>query len=160
MPMSSGEFGDNPYAPPSDAIENTPLPQPRLRSPWLFCLCCLQLVVLAAGIGLEAYQHESIMYSGPVYLLVGLATALLARRKQQQLEMIIGTSAILLVSIVFLLIVINEWSPQESDFPNTIIILAYTVITAPALLVAIVRQQKRVVVDGVQAAEARIEAEG
>lgn len=140
IPMLSGHPLSNPYAPPVAATGNQPLLRPRLRSPWLFGLCCLQLIVLAAGVALETYSHETILGSGPAYLLVGLATTLLAHRKRQPLETLIGASAILLVVGVFLRILLNEWGPQESDAPNTLVILAYTAIVVPASLVALVRQ--------------------
>jgi hypothetical protein len=140
MPMLSEDPGPNPYAPPSPAVENQPLPQLQRRSPWLFGFCCLQLIVLAGGIALDAYKHETVLGSGPAYLLVGLVTALLARHQRQPLEMLLGMSAILLVVGVFLRIVINEWGPEESNGPNTLVILAYATAAVPALLVAMVRK--------------------
>ncbi len=140
MPMPSGDPDPNPYAPPSPEIVNRPLPQPRARSKWLFVLCCLQLSVLVGGVVLEAYEHKTIVGSGPVYLIVGLVITWLAARKQQLLEIAVGGSAILLVIGVFLRIVFNDWGPTESDGPNTRVILAYTVWACPALLVAVVRQ--------------------
>lgn len=153
MPMLSGDPGLNPYAPPSPAVVNRPLPQLQRRSPWLFGLCCLQLSVLAGGIALEAYKHETVLGSGPAYLLAGLGTAILARHKRQPLEILLGVSAILLVVGVFLRIVINEWGPEESNAPNTLVILAYAAFAVPALLVAMVRQWQRMVTGEVPIAD-------
>jgi len=128
--------------PPPAVSENVLIREGQVRNGSLIRLCCLQVVVIVVAFAFNAHEHESIVGSGPIFSLVGLAIAFVAFRNHALLEMAIGLSAPLLSLSVFFLIHYNQWSPTQSDRPNTIIITVYALVAVPTLLFAIVQQLK------------------
>jgi hypothetical protein len=79
----------------------------------------------------EAYEHESIALSGPVFSLVGLVTFVLAFRNRDRPAMIFGGSAVLFSLLIVLLINVNSWGPARGDLPITIMSWTYALSAGP-----------------------------
>ena len=137
---STGDLLINPYTPPPAVSENVLIREGQVRNRWLIRLCSLQVVVIVVALGFNAHQHRSIVGSGPIFSLVGLAIAYVAYRSHALLEMVIGLSAPLLSLLICILINYYQWSPSQGERPNTLIMTAYALVAVPALLFAIVRQ--------------------
>jgi hypothetical protein len=129
----------NPYEPPATERSISPTAVER-KNLWLTSLCSLQILVMAIGLGLEAYDHHTIVGSGPVFAVVGMVIAGISRRKDRHLEFFAGVSAPLLTAFIVFLININGWSPTTGDKPITVIVSLYSAVFVPILAAAIVRQ--------------------
>lgn len=130
----------NPYEPPATE-RSTSRVAVEPQNLWLTSLCSLQILVMATALWLEAYEHETIVGSGPVFSVVGMAIAGISRRKDRHLEFFAGVSAPLLTAFIVFLININGWSPATGDKPITVIISLYSAVFMPILASAIVRQR-------------------
>lgn len=121
----------NPYA-PSAIISESPPREPRLgRSGWLRALLVLQGLVIIVSLAVEAYEHESIVGSGPVFSLVGLTIAVVAFRNQQPYAMAYGLSAAAFALLIVFLINYNHWGPPQGDRPITILAYCYASVALP-----------------------------
>lgn len=95
---------------------------------------------MCVALALEAYEHETIVGSGPVFAGVGSIIAAISRRKNRELEFYAGISAPVLVAFVVFLINYNDWTPVTGNSLITIIMSLYASIAIPAFICAIVRQ--------------------
>lgn len=129
LPADSDHF--NPYAAPS-AVFGTPvdLATP-VRMPWSHRLIVLQSFVIVISLAVEAYEHESIIGSGPIFSAVGLAIAICAFRQRDYIATLFGSSAIAFASLIVFLINYNSWGPPEGNQPITILSCAYAACALP-----------------------------
>ena len=87
--------------------------------------------MIVASLAVEAYEHESIIGSGPVLSLVGLAIAILAFRGRDHFAMVFGGSAIAFALLIVFLINYNSWSPSQGNQPITIMSFTYAACALP-----------------------------
>lgn len=122
----------NPYAPP----RSDPPPPPVRHWEWnrLRQICLVQLVVMIVGLSLELFHVETILGTGPVYLLVGVITLNIAYRESNPAGILFGLSAILLTVGLFAVINVYSLGPRDADRPVTIIIWGYAALAIPCLL--------------------------
>ena len=89
----------NPYAPPEVASSPITISGTLRQRLWLRRLCVLQMVVIVCSLAIEAYEHESIVGSGPVFAIVGLVISVFAYRQTDMLAFPFGISAIALAGV-------------------------------------------------------------
>jgi hypothetical protein len=125
----------NPYAPPHTAPTKPQNVQQNTgqTNPWFRRACIFQLIIIFAALGLEAIDVETIVATGPLYLLAGIFTSYRAYREANAMGLLIGFSAIFLTGLIFALINLNNWSPTVADRPVSIIIWSYSAIAVPLL---------------------------
>jgi hypothetical protein len=105
----------------------------------------LFLLTLLAGVWFEYYEIESIVASGPILALVGILICFLAYRERDRSGILLGSSAISLCVLVFLLIFLNRWSPEQATKPVTVVSWVYTAMASPfAVYLGCRRQQAEV----------------
>ncbi|MCO8122217.1 hypothetical protein NHH03_10745 [Stieleria sp. TO1_6] len=121
----------NPYATPATVSDAPLIDGARLRSPWLRRFVVLQAIVIVTSLAVEAYQHESIVGSGPLFSLVGLAIAVIAFRKRDYVAVLFGGSAIVFASLIVFLINYNSWGPPQGDYPITLLSYTYAAFALP-----------------------------
>jgi len=123
--------GRNPYAAPV-ALSDRPLTDaPWTRTPWLRRLVVLQAVVIITSLVAEAYKHESIITSGPIFSLVGLAIAIVGFRNSDYMATAFGGSAIAFALLIVFLINYNSWGPVQGDRPITLLAFGYAAFALP-----------------------------
>ena len=135
----------------STTVNNTeadlnPFRAPRVASapdsvsmPWSVAIAAvLLLLTIVIGLGVEAYEHETIIGSGPVLFLVGLALSIVAFRSGDILFSVIGVSAMLLCALVVFLINFFGWGPPQGDAPITMISWIYSAVVVPVIVWRIV----------------------
>ncbi len=121
----------NPYATPA-TVSDTPVDYPaKVRPPWLRRLIVLQAIVIVTSLAVEAYEHKSIIGSGPIFSLVGLAIAIVAFRNRDRHAMAFGGSGIAFSSLIVFLINYNSWAPAQGDRPITLLSFTYAVFALP-----------------------------
>ena len=100
-------------------------------------MCVIQALGIAIGVVVAAMEIESIIVSGPVLSLLGLAIALNWRRSRSLATLAYGLSPSLLSLLVFALINIMEWGPREATTPVMMLLLAYEILFVPLGLAAL-----------------------
>lgn len=121
----------NPYAAPASIPERL-LPDRRIRPGWLRGLIILQVLVIIASLVAEAFQHTSILFSGPVFSLVGGVIAVVALRSEDRPATMFGGSAIAFSFMIVFLINYNSWGPAQGDRPITALCLLYSAVVLPS----------------------------
>lgn len=130
--MLAAESDDlNPYAAPTTISDAAPICGEHVRTPWLRRFLMLQAIVIVTALAVEAYKHESIVGSGPIFSLVGLAIAIVAVRKRDYAAMIFGGSAIAFASLIVFLINYNSWGPPQGNRPITLLSFTYAAFALP-----------------------------
>ncbi|MFO1003238.1 MAG: hypothetical protein U0936_23130 [Planctomycetaceae bacterium] len=131
LPLPTDSYDFNPYAAPA-VVPDPPvdLTAP-VRMPWSHRLVVFQSFVIVISLAVEAYEHESIVGSGPIFSAVGLAIVICAVRQRDYTATLIGGSAIAFASLIVFLINYNSWGPPEGDQPITILSFAYAVCMLP-----------------------------
>ena len=94
-------------------------------------MLALQVVVILGALAVEAYKHETITVSGPVFAITGLCIAVIAYRQHDVSATYFGASAIAFTSLIVFLINFNGWIPAQGDRPITLLSLAYSAIALP-----------------------------
>jgi len=100
------------------------------------------MVVIVSSLAIEAYEHQSIVVSGLVFALVGLCISIVASRQHDTLAFVFGLSAIAFTGLIVFLINFNEWSPQQGDWPITILAFVYSLVALPLASLLIIRRSK------------------
>jgi hypothetical protein len=91
----------------------------------------VQAIVIVISLAFEAYIHESIVCSGPIFSLFGLVIAILAFRNGDHRAALFGCSAIVFTLLIVFLINYNSWGPPHGDLPITIMCLTYAAFALP-----------------------------
>lgn len=131
MTLAAESHDPNPYAAPATVSETPPIDGAPVRAPWLRRFVVLQAIVIVTSLAVEAYEHESIVGSGPIFSLVGLIIAIIAFRKRDPAAMIFGGSAIAFASLIVFLINYNSWGPPQGNRPITILSFTYAAFALP-----------------------------
>lgn len=129
--MAAESHDLNPYATPATVSDAPPIYGAPVRTLWLRRLVVLQAIVIVTSLAVEAYKHESIVGSGPIFSLVGLAIAVVAFRKRDHAAMIFGGSAIAFASLIVFLINYNSWGPPQGNRPITLLAFTYAAFALP-----------------------------
>ena len=138
----------NPYQAPI----SLPAPEQHDASPsaghvWLNSCVFLQMLVVVVGLALAHWDIHSIIGSGLVLFLVGLLNAILSYRRRLSLGMIFGASGPLFSLLIFGLINLLHWSPDDALQPVRAMAAVYLVcggFAAPFLVLQIRAREKRV----------------
>jgi hypothetical protein len=135
----------NPYAPPT-TVSDAPLRirEALIRTPWLRCFIVIQAILIVIALAFEAYMHESIVCSGPIFSLFGLVIAILAFRNRDHIAAFFGCSAIVFTLLIVFLINYNSWGPPQGDLPITIMSFTYAVLALPVSLHLVFARSKSV----------------
>ena len=108
---------ENPYSPPL-AESNQPIRELRPRSAWVRGFYSLQLLVLTIGFAAAIFiDTETIIATGLALVLVGLVLLGLAWRYKDLPFMTCGFSGPMFGGVIFLLIFLNDWGPEEARWP-------------------------------------------
>lgn len=106
----------------------------------VFAILCVVLLVGIAGSTVAAtVEIESIVATGPIFSLVGLATALGIFVSRSPANLLFGLSTPAFSACVFALIFSNGWSPQQAYPPVSAIILGYETLVIPLGLLSLYR---------------------
>ncbi len=129
--LPENSFDLNPYATPATVSDAPLVDEVPVQTPWLRRVIVLQAIVILASLAVEAYQHESIVGSGPIFALVGLVIAVLAFRNRDRAAMVFGVSAIAFALLVVFLINYNSWGPPQGNRPITLLAFTYAAFALP-----------------------------
>ena len=88
-------------------------------------------MVILASLAVEAYEHESIVGSGPVFSLTGLCLAVVAYRQRDWAAVGLGASAVGFALVIVFLINYNGWGPAQGDRPITLLAFGYALVALP-----------------------------
>lgn len=129
----SSEDGPNPYAAPQVGADQVLQPRiqvaPRAVRAWVIAEC----VVLAVALLAQWIDIESIVFSGPVFCLVGLGTVVASFRGRRPLGVVFGSGAVAFSVFIFLLIYFNHWSPSEARRPVIGLTWCYVALMSPLI---------------------------
>jgi hypothetical protein len=108
---------DNPYQPPQILLE--PERDDALAGyyRWLKFFIVLQMLVVLVGLGVSFSNIYSILVSGPTLSIVGLLTAILCWRRGPWWGLMLGGSGPLFSILIFALINVLDWGPQDAESP-------------------------------------------
>lgn len=129
--MTVPSFDANPYAPPDangDSVGDFLVP---VRSVGLRSLIVFQTFVILVSLGAEAWEHETIVFSGPVFFVTGLLILIVARRREDPIAAKYGGSAMTFALFIVFLINYNSWGPVEGDLPITVMSYVYAAVALP-----------------------------
>jgi hypothetical protein len=121
----------NPYAPPATVFDTPRFHQVPIRAGWLCRLILVQAFVIFMSLVVETYHHQSIVVSGPIFSLFGLAITILALRNRDRAAVAFGGSAIFFASLIVFLINFNSWTPTQGNGPITILLFVYAAFALP-----------------------------
>ena len=124
------------------------MPEPRIAIPsavhfWLKVCVFLQMLVVVVGLGLSFWAIETILGSGPVLFLAGFMTAFLSYRRRFPLGSILGTSGPLFALLIFGLINILDWGPDDAKQPVPLIAVVYFIFSGFAAFALILQIRAR-----------------
>jgi hypothetical protein len=97
-------------------------------------LTAILFVASSAAIVVASLSIESIVITGPVAGLMGLAFGFLAAVARCRLLALANFSLPVLGVAVFLLIFCNHWRPRDAQHPVTVVLLCYELLAAPLWL--------------------------
>src|SRR5262245_36036239 len=101
-----------------------------------FILCTLHLIALAISTYIASIDIETIMVSGVVCSITGIAAAIAAIRcKRLELVMAGFSTSILAVTLVLLEAFVFQLGPQRAAFPFCVIFIINQIITAVMILI-------------------------
>ncbi|MAI72307.1 MAG: hypothetical protein CMM01_15540 [Rhodopirellula sp.] len=118
---------ENPYAPPGTESD-LPIRELRTEGVWLRRVLSLQLLVVFVGlVAAFLINTETIVASGVVLGVVGLALSLLSWRCEDLGFVAYGLAGPMFSLFVFLLIFFNDWSPWEARMPVLTLGIVYLI---------------------------------
>lgn len=98
----------------------------------IFTFLCIALLLGIAGSTIAAtVEIETIVGTGPIFSLVGLATALGILTSRSPANLLFGLSTPIFSLFIFFWIFSNRWSPQQATVPVSTIILVYEGLAVP-----------------------------
>ena len=121
----------NPYASPAVVAETNDRTK-RVAFGWIRWLIAFQAGVIVVSLVMEAYFHETIIFSGPFFAFVGLLIAVFSVAQRNYFAVLYGCSAIGLAILVFFLVNVNRWTPVEGDRPISMLAYGYSAVAFPA----------------------------
>ena len=129
----------NPYAAPATVADGQfgselNVHGTSVRNTWVRRLIVVQAVVIVLALGLEAYEHRTIVGTGQIFTFIGLVIAVIARRHHDRAAVLFGVSAFLFASLIVFLINYHGWSPAQGDRPITILSLIYAAFALPTAI--------------------------
>jgi hypothetical protein len=102
-------------------------------------LLLVHLLGIGGSVIAATVQIESIVGTGPAFSVLGLIVAECGRRCRLRGMFWVGSSTLVLSLIVFGLIYLANWSPDEASIPVSVMLLAYEAVTVPAGLMMLWR---------------------
>ncbi len=106
----------------------------------IFAFLCIALLLGIAGSTIAAtVEIETIVGTGPIFSLVGVATALGILKSRSPANLLFGLSVPIFSVCIFFLIFTRGWSPQQASVPVSSIILGYEAFAIPLGLWALFR---------------------
>ena len=124
----------NPYAAPT--VPNAPAADATTtRSRWQQWGLVLQMIVIPSTLIAMLVEIKMIMGFGPVFMTVGAVILITAIRqkgaKNRLIAAVFGGSAILFTLLIFALINIFQWGPNEATVPVAVMSIGYAIIGLP-----------------------------
>ncbi len=102
-------------------------------------LCLLQILGICGSVIAAAFEITTILTSGPLFSVVGVAVACAWRVSRSLASVVFGLSAALISLFIFLLINAMSWGPADAKVPVTVILLCYEVVIVPLGIVTLKR---------------------
>lgn len=131
----------NPYLPPQTTSERVKVRSLHGR-PWSRYLGAIQVLVVAVGAPLAFWEIITILASGAILTLVGLAMAIMAYREKNYWTLALGGAAVSFTIFVFVVINAFGWGPPEAAEPVSLIIAGFSLLFVPPLLFAVIRSDR------------------
>jgi hypothetical protein len=118
-----------------------PGPRVRLRAA-INVLLWLVLIDSVVALALAAHDTETIMVTGAVLALLGLAVTILATLARRHIALALGIESIAVVVATFALIYWRSWSPTEAYLPALLIASAQVICAALLTTLAMVDSRR------------------
>ena len=122
----------NPYAPPSEAADGIVV-KPDSGGAGLRRLCVAQILITIVALAAQMWEIETIVISGFVFSLIGLAIAIVGYRRSRPYAVIAGGSAVSYALLLVVVINLNKWSPSDAEIPVRIMSSLYSAAFVPLL---------------------------
>lgn len=121
----------NPYLAPK---AEPAVPRPKRHKTGLNTSLVVLLLTIIGGLALETWDHQSIVGSGPILFLTGVALLWFAVRGNHRTAIWLAASAIFLCVLVVFLINFNNWGPPEGDGPITLLAWTWSAVAVPTAI--------------------------
>ena len=131
----------NPYRPPQAGPAKL-LRTMHKKHLWVRYVGGLQMIVMLLAIPIVLLTVESIVITGPLFALVGLALIIVAVREKNIGGLVVGCSAVGFSGLILGLINVLDWSPAEATKPVTVMVFVYSAVVLPALLIIVIRASR------------------
>ena len=106
----------------------------------IFASLCIALLLGIAGSAIAATMDiESIVATGPIFSIVGLAAAVGCLVSRSPANLFFGLSTPAFSLCIFFWIFLKSWSPQQASVPISSVILCYELFVVPLGLYALYR---------------------
>ncbi len=141
---------DNPYLAPEILLEpELSSDLPKTVFVWVRVVLGLQLVTTIIGLGFSVWHVESIVGTGPILALLGLLVAIVSFRHGLMMAGCVGLSAVPFTAAVFLIIFLQNWSPDDARKPVPVMGAAYLTVMIGGYFAALhqMRQRERTFFD-------------
>src|SRR5690349_18566217 len=102
-------------------------------------LCIAQLLGIAGSAIAATVEIETIVATGPIFSLVGLAAAVGCVVSRSPANLFFGLSTPAFSLGIFFWIFLKSWSPQQASVPVSSVILCYELFVVPLGLYALYR---------------------
>jgi hypothetical protein len=105
-------------------------------------------VVCVAGPVLIIAKVESVLFTGPLLLLIGLATLITGNLTRFLLAALLGVAHCTICLLFFILVQVHDWSPHEARVPFLNMSLLYAILIVPVSVLACLRPPARPAEEG------------
>jgi hypothetical protein len=102
-------------------------------------LCLLQLLGISGSVIASAIDVESIVVTGPIFTVLGLAVACGWFVSRHLSTWVFGLSVGIISIFLLILIVSLDWSPSDAQYPVSLVLLGFEIAVVPVGLLSIYR---------------------
>ncbi|MEZ6125875.1 MAG: hypothetical protein R3C49_22335 [Planctomycetaceae bacterium] len=128
----NGDPSHNPYQAPDSLWDRPAVVVETPPRRWLKVMLFLFVAATPIGAGLAAWEIESILGTGPVISLLGLAILVAAIRARQPVAALVGASGPGISLICWAAILMNGWGPGDAQEPISIVAAIYALVAVVA----------------------------
>jgi hypothetical protein len=93
----------------------------------------IALAPIVVGVFIEV---ESIVVTGPLLFLLGIATIITGQKSRHPSAWVVGSAQCAVCLFILALILILDWSPRQAQVPVSAAAVAYALLITPALVLA------------------------
>ncbi len=124
---------------PPPCVRDVDASPPMLATTLAIMFNALQILGISIAVTVATIEIESIVASGPIFSVMGIAAAVIAWRHASSSRFVFGLSASAISVICFLAIFLQGWSPSDAARPISTLLIVYELLFLPVGFVGFYR---------------------